>query len=92
MTNVIELAKQAGFDIATGMNKNHWPCVGGIDIEDEVVLLIKLVRNAALEEAAQKCVNYPEWAHWGQTDNYVIANKGAQDCAAAIESLKEPTP
>jgi len=51
-----------------------------------------LVRNAALEEAAQKCVNYPEWAHWGQTDNYVIANKGAQDCASAIESLKEPTP
>ena len=86
MTNVIELAKQAGFD-----DKAGWGCDFGCNLSN-LERFAKLVRNAALEEAAQKCVNYPEWAHWGQTDNYVIANKGAQDCAAAIESLKESTP
>jgi hypothetical protein len=42
-----------------------------------------------LEAAAVECENYPEWANWGQTDNYVAANEGAQDCAAAIRKLKE---
>lgn len=41
-------------------------------------------RKAGMEEAAEICDNYVEWAHWGQDDNYVVANAGALDCAKEI--------
>lgn len=53
MTNVIELAKQAG---ASRYTNRHYPDrpTHTFTVE-KLELYTKLVRNAALEEAAQKC-------------------------------------
>lgn len=84
MDNIIELAKQAGFFLG---DSPEWDAT-----KECYERFAILVRNAALEEAAQKCRSYTKWVHWGQIENYVLANRGAQDCAEAIESLKEPIP
>ena len=79
MTSVIELARQAGCAPEDGQS-GFW-----VAQKEDLERFAKLVRNAALDEAAQKCRAFAD-ASW-------YAHRiGAQDCAAAIESLKEPTP
>lgn len=69
---VIELAKQAGDD---------WDSTRRED-KEFLIRFAKLVRNAALEEAAQIC------------DRFQDRNVGMQpaECAGAIRNLKEQTP
>jgi hypothetical protein len=82
---VIELAKQAGFNASVGKTDkegNYHPYVNAIgrDVPFEwVERFYALVRNAALEDAKQ-LFSQPHQEYFG---------RDAQD---AIESLKEPTP
>ena len=70
MKDVIELAKQAGLCLAN-------------DEKPLIERFATLVRNAALEEAAQKCRT---------PHGYFKDSRTNIECALAIESLKEPTP
>lgn len=78
---VIELAKQAGieFQATTGITGKTKVMTYGSQPIEKIELLIKLVRNAALEDAKQ-LFSQPHQEYFGRE---------AQD---AIESLKEPTP
>jgi len=88
MTNVIELAKQAG---ASRYTNRHYPDrpTHTFTVE-QLELYTKLVRNAALEEAAQKCKQLEVAIDGGGNTYYRPAD--ARQCVSAIESLKEPTP
>lgn len=78
MTNVIELAKQAGF---SGSVAKMW--------EAHFTELVTLVRNAALEEAAQYCHD----ASIPQPDQIHTDAQWAAACLAVnLRNLKEPTP
>ena len=79
MTNVIELAKQAGFDT---INDKVYVFAGQHNISVELELYTKLVRNAALEEAAQKCEEL-------ESQYFEVNGDG---CASELRNLKEPTP
>jgi len=86
MTNVIELAKQAG--CPEGF-------IGSLILEQTHVAWIerfaKLVRNAALEEAAQKCNGRLGGAL--QSNDWWEGFKTARrQCVGILNSLKEPTP
>lgn len=74
---VIELAKQAG---ASRYTNRHYPDrpTHTFTVE-QLELYTKLVRNATLEEAAQKCRTH------GKSDYPAVF-------AEAIRNLKEPTP
>lgn len=74
MSNVIELAKQAGLCLAN-------------DEKPLIERFAALVRNSALEEAAQKCIA-SELIDMPTRHEIATVRK----CAKAIESLKEPTP
>lgn len=80
----IELAKQAGFQkFLKPENRPEMIC-------DPAALerFADLVRNAALEEAVQKCRNnYQRFKGYTGT-----LRAHDEDIAAAVESLKEPTP
>lgn len=86
MTNVIELAKQAGLLVigtADGCDAVYtWPH----GITSEIEIFAKLVRNAALSEAAHVC--FCSAAYAGDP----IDNARLMDCGAVIQKLKEPTP
>lgn len=90
MTNVIELAKLAGIPTYKGMRGHEYLHVEGVDVTDEIELLIKLVRNAALDEAKQldwtEIMRKEGLVTWGDasTLGYRVFEK--------LESLKEPTP
>ena len=76
MTNVIELAKQAGLFTHK-------------EVQPEITRFATLVRNAALEEAAKYChdasIPQPDQIH---TD----AQWAAACLAVNLRNLKEPTP
>lgn len=75
MKDAIELANQAGLCLAN-------------DEKPLIERFAALVRNAALEEAAQKCRNNHQ-----RFKSYTGTLRAHdEDIAAAIESLKEPTP
>ncbi len=58
MTDIIKLAKEAGFQIATGLNGKHWPHCEGYDLEAELERFAELVAAPlkAENEAAQSAV------------------------------------
>lgn len=70
---VIELAKQAGIDDwwESGNERRE-------ELDDLLTIFATLVRNAALDEAAQVISNWP------------VKNWKQDDCAQAIRNLKEP--
>lgn len=89
MKDVIELAKQAGIPTYKGMNGAEYLHVEGVEVTDEIKALIKLVRNAALEEAAQYCHE----ASIPQPDQIRADAQWAAACLAVnLRNLKEPTP
>lgn len=78
MTNILELAKQVGnCAFKTDGGRPYFSFT-----PDELEKFATLVRNSALEEAAQKC------GHIGNTDDYCTA----MTMVNAIQKLKEPTP
>lgn len=89
MTNVIELAHQAG---GTCFDKDgsygNYSAGSALFTPIELERFAKLVRNAALEEAAQKCRNNHQ-----RFKSYTGTLRAHdEDIAAAVESLKEPKP
>ena len=83
MKDVIELAKQAGIRWDTDIDRSEW-----LVRRSELENLVALVRNAALEEAAQKCRNNHQ-----RFKSYTGTLRAHdEDIAAAVESLKEPKP
>ena len=62
----------------------------GVNTEEDILLVMerfaKLVRNAALSEAAQVCFRSAAYA------GDPIDNARLMDCGAVIQKLKEPTP
>lgn len=92
MTNVIELAKQAGIEfqkhVVMGCLMNF--TTRGSQPIEKIELLIKLVRNAALEEAA-----IAAWNHYMDTCNKNKIAPASQErwlASQPIRNLKEPTP
>lgn len=78
MKDVIELAKQAGIHVPSDATHSH----------AALERFAALVRNAALEEAAQKCRNNHQ-----RFKSYTGTLRAHdEDIAAAVESLKEPKP
>ena len=77
---VIELAKQAGLWVE-GFPTHH------------IERFATLVRNAALDDAAQKCraATASIW-DYHEDGRKEIGTTVCNNLAAAIESLKEPTP
>lgn len=73
MKDVIELANQAGLCLAN-------------DEKPLIERFAALVRNAALEEAAQKCDGF------AQKSQYKTQRSLAEWCASSVRNLKEPTP
>ena len=90
MTNVIELAKQAGIPTYKGMNGAEYLHVEGVEVTDEIEALIKLVRNAALEQAKQ--LDWTEVMREGQLVTWGDAETLGDRVTEKLESLKEPTP
>lgn len=89
---VIELAKQAGIPTYKGMNGAEYLHVEGVDVTDEIEALIKLVRNAALDELSDKLkqsgATLPaKQEHEG--GNAVLT--GVSIALVVIEEMKEPT-
>lgn len=82
---VIELAKQAG---ASRYTNRHYPDrpTHTFTVE-QLETYTKLVRNAALEQAAQKCMEEIADLHSSNE-----SRNTAEALAQRIESLKEPTP
>lgn len=77
---VIELAKQAGFHITHDpFTGGHWLAQHDAECFERFA---KLVRNAALDEAAQKCEKL-------ESEHLEVNGDG---CAAELRNLKEPTP
>jgi len=76
--DVIAMAREAGFAMENS---------AAIQAAERFATL---VRNAALEEAAQKCKQLEIAIDGGGNAYYRPAD--ARQCVAAIESLKEPTP
>ena len=90
MTNVIELAKQAGF---TPLGNEAWD---GFDANFE--RFATLVRNAALDEAAQQTGEFAQawWSKHCASNKHKETTRAAHDdfCRLQINirNLKEPTP
>lgn len=91
----IELAREAGFDISISQGlKNPTPEVFAAnvlvtsEIERICQAAFKLGRNAGLEEAAKICTELAELNRKAMTDSMWQQ----EECAAAIESLKDNTP
>lgn len=84
MKDVIELAKQAGIRWDTDIDRSEW-----LVRRSELENLVALVRNAALEEAAQYCHE----ASIPQPDQIRADAQWAAACLAVnLRNLKEPTP
>lgn len=77
---VIKLAKQAGIRWDTDIDRSEW-----LVRRSELENLVALVRNAALEEAAQTCESQ------AGIININGANGCYQECAAAIRNMKDNT-
>ena len=88
MTNVIELAQKVADE--SGF---QW-CVNYVELE----LYTKLVRNAALEEAAQQTGEFAQawWSKHCASNKHMETTRAAHDdfCSLQIKirNLKEPTP
>jgi hypothetical protein len=80
--NIIELAREAGFEIDCASLEWH----------RRIERFAHLVRAAALEEAARGCdevaVQANEAWHMGYKTQDQGREMGADDCAAAIRALK----
>ena len=90
-----ELAKEAGFHL-DGMPNMLFTVRGN---HAQLERLIKLVRNAALEELSEKCIGGLTRADWKPSSifrHYYPSANGdwvdLRELKKIIESLKEPTP
>jgi len=81
--NIIEVAREAGFNACNGFSLLIVRHTNGswVDISEELERFAALVRAAALEEAADICDRVNNY------DNPMTAG----DCADAIRALKEKT-
>jgi hypothetical protein len=75
--------------------KHHMARIRALTPADAATALADMLRearNEGLEEAATKCADYGEWCkNWAEDCNYKTATIAADECAAAIRALKEPT-
>lgn len=89
MKDVIELAKQAGFQkFLKPADRPEMICD-----PDAIERFYALVRNAALEQAAQACEADHKQAHtYDDEGRSTGLYSNALTCAAVIRNIKEPTP
>jgi hypothetical protein len=84
MKDIIELAKQAGFQ-QTSAVRIESPYIGGADLSFELERFAALVRAEVLEEAAGVCdeLRHP-WGYSAETPDWC---RGTVYCADAIRAL-----
>jgi len=82
---IIEMAREAGFEIENGMFDAKAVCVDGVSITRELEAFAKLVSAKEREACAKVCEAMPTYV--GR--NNAVTQSSAQDCANAIRAKGE---